>query len=386
MIRVTLPQVVVAAVCLLASPLLSAAGQYCAAMEASGPKWFAAQLDEVQATYQSGNSQDAYQQLRSAMMGLPRRADVSLDARCVGPAGWQRMYQLRRAITQSLGQAAEKAGRLTKTQGALDWYVTGDNQADARRVIPQLTPETRGTAWVISRLRSEIALLDQATAAGFELLPEEQAARKFWQRGLDGTIRYARSKVAEGLQAEEGLLTREALDEELKVEQDHRDRLGMAAAFFGDESLAPDMEVQREANRAEASLKMLKTAQDWALAVGKDETRPVNERAVERGDALLARAGDTGLGVESRDSLYQAAESYFKFADNLERLRTAEVAREQIAPALKAEVDQRKAKIARQGAEMRKSAQEMKQSVDKTKAQKESFKKEADVLEDELGF
>jgi hydrogenase maturation factor HypE len=192
--------------------------------------------------------------------------------------------------------------------------------------------------------------------------------------------------VAEGLQAEAGLLTREALDEEIKVEQEHRDRLGMAAAFFGDASLAPDMEAQREVSRAKGSLTMLETARDWAAAVGVEDTRPVNERAVERGDALLARAGDSGLGVESRDSLYQAAESYFKFADNLERLRTAEVAREKIAPAVKAEVDKRNAKIARQGDELRKSAQQMKQSVDKTKAQKESFKKEADALEDELGF
>ena len=41
---------------LLASPLAFAAGQNCAAMEADGPQWFAAQLDTVQATSKGGNS------------------------------------------------------------------------------------------------------------------------------------------------------------------------------------------------------------------------------------------------------------------------------------------------------------------------------------------
>ena len=156
-------------------------------------------------------------------------------------------------------------------------------------------------------MRNEIALLDQATAAGFELLPEERAARAFWQRGVDGTIRYAKGKVAQVLQAEAGLLTREAIDEELKSEQSERDRQSIAADFFGDASLAPDMEALRETNRAQASLNMLKTARDWAMAVSAEEAEPVNERALERGDALLARAGNADLGLESRDSLYQAA-------------------------------------------------------------------------------
>ena len=107
--RLLIRLLLAASVCLPASPLVSAAGTNCAAMEASGPKWFAGQLDAVQATYEGGNSQGAWQQLRQAMNSLPRTVDVSLDARCVGPAGWQRMYQLRQAITQSLGQTAENA-------------------------------------------------------------------------------------------------------------------------------------------------------------------------------------------------------------------------------------------------------------------------------------
>ena len=384
--RSLIQQLLAVSMCLHAGPLVFAAGQNCAAMEESGPQWFAAQLDGLQATYQGGNSQGAYQQLQEAMFGLPRRADVSLDARCVGTAGWQRMYQLRQGITQSLGQTAENTERLASPEGALDWYVTGDNQADARRVIPKLTPTTEGTTWIISRLRSEIATLDRAAAAGFDLLPEERAARDFWQRGVDGTVRYAKGKVDQVLQAEAGLLTREAIDEELKSEQSQMDRQNIAADFFGDPSLAPDKEVLRETNRAQGSLKMLKTARDWAMAVSKDEAAPVNSRALDRGDAILARAGSADLGLESRDALYQSAADYFKFAGNFERQQTVERARAQIAPALKAEISQRNAKLDKQAQKLRGSAQEMKHSMEKTEVQKNSFKDEADALEDELGF
>jgi hypothetical protein len=384
--RAMFRQIIVAGMCLLGSPLASAAGQICAAMEASGPQWFATQLDGVQATYQSGNSQDAYQQLRQAMFGLPRRADVSLDARCVGPDGWQRMYQLRRAITATLGKQSEQAGKLAKTEGALDWYVLGGNRDDARRVIKKLTPTAKGTAFIISRLRNEIDLLDQAQESGFELLPEEVAARAFWQKGLDGTIRYARSKVIEVLEAESGRLTREALDEELKAEESQRAQQSIAADFFGDASLAPEMEWLREVNQAKGSLTMLQAGREWAEAVSADDAKPVNNRALERGDALLVRAGNSELGVESRDALYQAATDYFEFAGKIERVQKTERARAQIAPELKAAIDQRNAKISQQGQKLKESAQQMKQSTDKTEAQKKSFKDEADAMEDELGF
>ena len=378
--------VVAAGMCMLASPPVIAAGPNCAAMEADGPQWFATQLDKVQATYQSGNSQEAWQQLWTAMQRLPRRADVSLEARCVGQAEWQRMYQLRRAITATLGKQAENVGKLANTEGALDWYVRGDNRDDARRVIPQLSPTAEGTAYIISRLRSEISSLDYAQQSGFNLLPEEIAARAFWQKGLDGMIAYANKQTAEILDKETNLLTRAATSNEEQFEAAQENQQTLLADFLGDESLAVKNEAQREVNRAEASLTMLASARDWSQAVSADAVAPVVDRAVTRGDAMLVQADDANLSLEARDSLYEAADNYFEFAGNSARQQTVEQKRASISPALQAERNARAARTRKRGDELQKSAEQAKKDMQKTDAQKQSFKDEADAMEAELGF
>jgi hypothetical protein len=355
-------------------------------MEDSGPKWFAAQLDKVQATYQSGKSYEAYQQLWQAMIGLPRRADVSLEARCVGPAEWQRMYKLRQVITATLGKQSENIGKLANTEGALDWYVLGDNREDARRVMPQLTPTAEGTAFIINRLRSEISLLDSVQESGFDLLPDERAARGFWQKGLDGTVAYASKQAAEILDTEADLLTRAATSNEEQTEAVQNNQQTLVADYLGDESLAVKNEAQRDVNRAEGSLTMLVAARDWSEAVSADAVAPVNDRAVMRGDALLALAGNANLSLEARDSLYEAADNYFEFAGNSARRQTVERSRATIAPALKAERDAREARTRKKGDELKKSAEQAKKDTQKTDAQKQSFKDEADAMEAELGF
>lgn len=384
--RLLIRLLLAASVCLPASPLVSAAGTNCVAMEASGPKWFAGQLDAVQATYEGGNSQGAWQQLRQAMNSLPRTVDVSLDARCVGPAGWQRMYELRKAITATLGKQSENLRRLANTGGALDWYVIGDNQGDARRVIKQLTPTVEGTAYIIDRLQNEVTLLDSVQESGFELLPQERSALAFWQKGLIGTIAYASKKAAAILEKESGLLTRAATSTEEQLEAAQESQQALVADYLGDESLGVKNEAQREVNRAEASLTMLVAARDWAQAVSTDAGAPVVERALKRGDALLAQTGAANLGLEARDSLYQAAGNYYEFAGASARQQAVERGRSGIAPALKAERDARMARTRQKNAELQRSAEQAKKAMQKTDSQKQSFKNEADAMEDELGF
>jgi len=379
-------QLFIAITCLSLCQPVFAGNPQCAAMEASGPQWFSARLDGVQATYQGGNSQGAWQQLWAAMTDLPRRADVSLDARCVGTTGWRRMYQLRQAIAATLGKQAENIGKLAGREGALDWYVLGDNRDDARRIIKQLTPTARDTAYVINRLRSEVSMLDHAQQAGFELLTEEQSARAFWQTGLGGMNNYATKMGMKALALEEDILTRDATAKELALEDAQEGTQSMVAQFFSDQSLAGQNEAQREVNRAKVSLRVLGDAEDWLQAVSAEDVLPVRERALARGDALMAKAADPQLGLEARDSLYKAAGDYFEFADNSEGLQRVAQARAGLAPALEAEQARRKALIREKQAELQQSAREQQQALQKTDAEKARFQKEADALEDELGF
>ncbi|MEZ5558128.1 MAG: hypothetical protein R3E86_06205 [Pseudomonadales bacterium] len=294
---------------LATTPFASAATGDCAAMDADGPRWFAAQLDAVQKTYQAGNSREAYEQLWNAMMRVPRRADVSLDARCVGPELWRRTYQLRRAITATLGKQSENVGRLGGSQGALDWYVLGDNRDEARRVITKLTPTADGTGWIIGRLQSELGTLDYELQSGFELLPEEREAQAFWQRGLDGTIGHARRQGQKLLAQEEKILSRDATAKELELEDAQESTRSLVAQFYGDEALAEKNEAQRDINRAKVSLRVLEDAQDWFGAVADADAEPARTRALTRGDALMARAADSSEGLEARDALYEAADA-----------------------------------------------------------------------------
>jgi hypothetical protein len=370
---------------LTGTPNLVLAGN-CAALESSGPAWFSAQLEAAQTTFQTGNNTDAYAQLRQAATGLPRRADVSLDARCVGPTLWQRYYVLRSTITQSLGQAAEKSGQLTDNRGALDWYVTGDNQTDASRIIAKLTATPKGATWIIGRLRSEIETLNYAITAGFELLPDERSALAFWQRELDDTIGYAKTQVTAVLQAENDLITRKAQDEELQTEEFQAGIRNMAAGLFGETSLAPETEALRKISRASGSLNLLETAREWATAASPEDASPVTDRALDRGDALMATASSSEFGLESRESLYEAADNYFEFCNNHERRLAVENALAKLTPALEAEREQRNARISKQAEKMKASAVEMSESMIKTDTQKNDFKDEAEALEAELGF
>ena len=281
---------------------------------------------------------------------------------------------------------AEKAGKLANTEGALDWFVRGDNRADARRVITQLTPTAEGTAYIVNRLRTEIALLDRAQESGFEPLPDERSARAFWQTEYDETIAYATQQTAKILDEEAKLLTRAATSKEEQLESMQENQQTLLAGYLGDESLAVKNEAQREVNRAEDSLSMLVAARDWSAAVSADAVAPVNDRAVMRGDALLAQADQANLGLEARDSLYEAAEKYFKLAGNSARQETAAQSRARIAPALKEERDERAARTREKAAELQQSVEQAKDSMQKTDAQKQIFKDEADAMEDELGF
>ena len=362
----------------------------CAAMEDRGPAWFSEQLARAEAAQQRGDSRAADNILVQAQAGLPRRVDVSLDGRCVGPELWQRFYRQRQVTTRALGQQAEKsgseAGGETNLRNAMDWYVRGDSRDDARRVMRQLTTTPQGTGWAINRLRSEIGSLDTALKSGFQLLPDEQSGRAFWQTGLDGLVAHARRQAADVLAREERILSRDATDKELQLEGAQESQREMVSDFFGDKSLAVQNEAQRDVNRAGASLRLLGQARDWLQPVSPADAAPVPKRAVARGDALMARAGDSSLGLEARDALYESADGYFEFAGNRERHRAAEQARAAIAPALAAERKDREARLQTKKAEFKDSAREMQESMQKTDKEKQSFKDEADAMEAELGL
>ena len=371
---------------LLANSPVLAASPNCGAMADDGPAWFAAQLDKARSVFQAGNSSNANAELWIAITQVPRTVDVSLEGRCVGLPLWQRFYDLRREVTRALGQQAETAGQLANANGALDWYVDGGNRDDAQRVMPKLTPTARGTASIIFSLRDATKSLDRAVELNFELLPDERSARTFWQTRLDETIAHARKQGTAVLAQEPGVLTREATAQEQQIEQVMADQQALVASLLDDESLAATNEARRDVRRGSESLDLLKSARDWLQAISVADAAPVRERAVMRGDALMTRAGDPSMSLEARDSLYEAAGDYFKFAEARDLRRAAEQGRAAIEPALRAERDQQSARLDKKTDQLQQSAEQLKQSMEKTEAQKESFKQEADAMEDELGF
>jgi hypothetical protein len=375
-----------AAFAIFLTSMAKAASNACSAMDANGPEWFASELDKVEATFRQGAALDAYNQLVSATNSVPRSVDVSMSGRCVGNALWSRAYQLRLSIAKMLGQEEEKKGQSTNPQAALEWFVQSGELEGASRVIPKLANTASGTSSVISRLRTKLASFDQVREHGFVLLPEEQAAATFWQTKLDDTISYARTKGGETLREEATLLTRDATDQELQIEQLEQDQRTLVAAMFGDDELAVQNEAMRDINRAAASQSMLSNARDWFAAIDDTEAAPARDRALARGNALMSKAEDNSVGLETRDLLYGAAADYFRLAKSSDRREAAERSQLAIEPALEAERAKRAARLEQRSEELADSARKARKDMEKTEAEKQSFKDEADALEAELGF
>jgi len=370
---------------LIAMPALAA--DLCTGTVPEAESWVADKLDEAKAARDRGDYDLSDRHLHTAATGFPRAADISIPSRCMGRQNWQRYYVEKQLTYRELGRRLENSDR-TKSdfRGALSYYIEGDNVSDAERMLDELPDVPKWYINAGNAIRKNLATYQWALDYGFTLLADEQAGQKFYQARLDRLIAHSRSRGNALLRSEYDIISSDVSEEEAMIETAEETGTAFLGALAGDESIVPVNESRRDVARARRSLQQLREAQQWLQWIAAEEATPVTLRAVERGDAMLARADDTSLGLEGRDDYYAAAINYYSFADASDKVASAESSREAIEPALETERATRKAKIDEKANQMQESLKDFQQSMEKSDAEKESFKSEADSLEAELDF
>lgn len=377
-------QVVLAA----ALPVMqSVAADRCLGTAPEAEAWVAGKLDEANSARDSGDFDRSGALLQAAATGFPRIADVSIPARCMGNRNWRRYYQEKQLTYRELGRRAERSGsKFNREREGLSYYINGDNRSDVERVLNDLPDDPVRYAGAGNAIRGALSEYQWAIDNGFMLLSEEQAGQRFYRDRLDRLITHSRTRGTALLRSEVDIINSGTSEEEMLIESTGNNAVAMIGAMTGDESIMPVNEARQDVNRARKSLTKLREAKQWLEWISANESIPVLERSVKRGEILNELGGNTSLGLEARDDYYGAAIRYFELADADIKSASARSSREAIEPALKAERAEREAKIDEKAAEMQESIQDFQQSIEKTDREKEKFKSEADSLEAELGF
>ena len=369
----------------MSMPLFAA--DRCAGTAPDAEAWAAEKLNEAKAARVRGDYDRANEILYLTASGFPRAADISIESRCMGQQNWQRYYEEKQLTYLELGRRAEKSDK--KTDGSFagfSYYVEGDNRSDVERMLTRLPDNPIQVAGAGNLIRKKLFTYEWALDHGFTLLAEEQASQKYFQTRLDRLIENSRSRGNALLRSEAAIISADVTEDELQMKDAEQDAAALLGALIGDDSILPANEARNDTARAKRSRIQLGEARLWLVWITPEEAAPVLVRAVERGDVMLARADDTTIGLEARDDYYAAAIRYYELADANVNVANAKQSRKAIVPALKTERAEREAILDEKAAKMESSIKDFQQSMEKSAAEKESFKSEADSLEDELDF
>jgi hypothetical protein len=159
---------------------------------------------------------------------------------------------------------------------------------------------------------------------------------------------------------------------------------------FGDAFMKDEGRVPIEFVRAPVSLGLLNDAANLSKQADDDSLRRiVNERAVSRGDRMMALGFDQTVGLFFRESLMRHAIEYYRIGEAVAKQSYAEKEREILGRDVKRAEGERKALMEEYQREMQPMIDDMQRGIQdmrKSEAEKRAFREEADALEDELGF
>ncbi len=364
-----------------------AAAERCDGLAPDAKGRIASQLGEAEMALQLGDLELAYQRVSDA--ARPSAVvDISLDTECMGPELRKRLYQVKKQVTLAAGREAENSGEKQALQNAVGFYIAGDNRKEVTRLLNERLADARDASVAGNRLRWKLDMLQRTLDNGYQLVAEERTAPAFYQARLQALIDHSKSEASALLSRENNIVNGPITDREELITSLQQDTQLLQGSLVNDEDLSNelDKEMLIASSRASASYGILGDARQWLAWIEPDAARPVHARAEMRGDALLKRANDGGIRLESRDVYYEDAISYYKFADAKKKLSAAEESREAMQPALLAARQDREQRMEAKLGELEKAAEDFKKSTEMSAEEKTKFKSEADALEAELGF
>ncbi|NOX70015.1 MAG: hypothetical protein GXP15_12560 [Gammaproteobacteria bacterium] len=164
----------------------------------------------------------------------------------------------------------------------------------------------------------------------------------------------------------------------------------LAASQLGDAYMKDEGRVPIEFVRAPTSLDIINGAANLSTQAREDELRKiVNERAVSRGDRMMALGFDPTVGLFFRESLMRHAIEYYRIGEAMQKQSVAENERRILGQQVKRAEGDRLMVIKEYQSKLQPMIDEMQRGGRinlKNDAEKRAFSEEADALEDELDF
>lgn len=352
---------------------------------------FYAELRRGEQAIAAGNVRDAEQAMNTAQGRAWRGAAFDLAVsndvgiKCLGEQTAKRWYAARLGLYRLL--AAENPGdsdRVGQTNLILQAN-DGGTTALVNEISSEPAHRFRGA---VGSLEQIAARVDKDREFGAYILPQENAVAAACRDAVSQLRKLADQKHRAELDAEDEAFNRPISEQEMATVESVTSTEAAASAIIGVDVADTDgMELVFISLRVSESQQHLEDARAWNLEKYDDlTTSPSSRRALERGDAMLAKANDPAQRLEIRSDFYADAEKYFSFGGFEKRAGEAESKRAAIQPALQAEQarqeKQRDAALEQKAAAMQQAVDDMQ----KTEAEKQSFNEEADAMEAELGF
>lgn len=314
-------------------------------------------------------------------------ADSDVSIKCLGESAARRWFngqlefKRQRSAIDSRGSEDENAAL----------YVTAAEQGVQPTISWVERRKPRRFVASIRTLEQIVDQLDRERRFGAFLLNEEELLAKSCRDALTSLRQRAAQEHRDALRREENSFSRPATDRERAASEAVGNVQGLAKTLTGfDLEATAERESLVLRNRANESRDLLRLARLWNLEIQDDrQGMPASRRARQRGDEMLARAGDANTSVLLRDALYGEAQHYYDFGGFKDESASAASARDAIQPELRAERDRREERLDQAGAELKERAESAREAAEKLKksaAEQKRFKDEADAMESELGF
>jgi hypothetical protein len=349
---------------------------------------FSAALDTADRALASRNlaaARDAFSEAREA--AYRGGADSDLSIKCFGESVARRWFKAQLELNR---QRSAIDSRGSEDEMAALYVSAADQGAKSIiRSVEGMKPRRFVTS--VGTLEGIVDRIDNEREFGAFILTEEDALEKACRQALRSLRQRAAQEHQSALLKEEQTFSRPITDQELAASNAVENAQGLAKAVTGvDVGATWDRDEIILRKRAGESQDLLRMARVWNLEIYEDRrTMPSSLRARKRGDEMLSKAEDTSASLPLRDTSYREAQRYYDFGGFKEASVSAASARVTIQAALQAERDRQAELLDQAEARLNEKAESVRQaaeSMEKSDSEKKVFKKEADALEDELGF
>jgi len=348
---------------------------------------FYAELEQAERALAAGNVGEASDRLNSAESTAYRggREDSMISVKCFGEPTARRWFKVNLAVwLAATGDRRLEISQRRDTQYKLAAPAQPKNVASTIQAEPAKRFKNSYRS-----VRDAVNGIEADRDYGAFILREEEQIVANGREVLALLSDFARREAAAALEAEDVEFKRPATEQERQAAQalSSGSQIGMAMAGVKvdmDDDQGLSIIAARQVGFSQQSLERAD-----AYGLEPDDRVPLDRRAEQRGDTLLARANDAAMSLTARDGYYELARSYFEFCGCDNKIARTDAAQDKIQPALQAERERREQQMEAARADLEKKAESARQAIDdmqKSDAEKKSFNEEADAMEAELGF